>query len=92
MTYKVTYFKTMKCYNVSEAKAHFSSMVEAVQEGASVFICKRNVPVARVTPILKEQSGKQHRTVIGWARGSGIRILDDLTAPIVPQSDWDMLR
>ena len=92
MTYKMTYFKTMKSFNVSEAKAHFSSMVDTVQEGETVYICKRNVPVAQLTPILPEKSGKKHRTTIGWARGSGARIVADLTESVVPQSDWEMLR
>jgi prevent-host-death family protein len=82
----------MKTLNVSEAKTHFSSIVEEVEEGASILICRRNIPVAKIAPYPREVSGKRHRTKIGWAAVSGVAIHGDLTEPAMPAPDWDMLR
>lgn len=78
--------------NLSEAKARLSSVVDAAQKGETLFICKRNVPVAQVTAVPREESGRRHRTKIGWAKGSGVRILGDIIEPAMPESGWDMLR
>ncbi len=48
----------MNRVNVSDAKAHFSSIVESVQHGATVLICKRNLPVAKLEPIPSVVLGK----------------------------------
>lgn len=78
-------------YNVSEAKAHFSKVMETVEAGKTVTLCKRNKPVAQVTPIQDEPEVKKHHTVVGWAKGT-IKINGDLTEPAIPESDWDMLK
>jgi prevent-host-death family protein len=78
--------------NVSEAKAHFSSVVDQVMAGESVFISKRNVPVAQIIPIPLKYPSHRHRTRVGWAKDSGIVLWGDMTEPILPESDWDMLK
>ncbi|MCC5842989.1 MAG: type II toxin-antitoxin system prevent-host-death family antitoxin [Verrucomicrobia bacterium] len=82
----------MKMMNVSEAKAHFSSVVEQVISGENVCISKRNVPVAQIIPLSMESSRKRHHTRVGWAKQSGVAILGDLTEPVLPESEWDMLK
>jgi prevent-host-death family protein len=79
-------------YNLSEAKAKFSAVMEAVEAGESVTLCKRNIPIAVVEPYPKTEGStdKQHHTQIGWAKGT-ITIHDDLTEPGIPETDWDML-
>lgn len=37
--------------NLFEAKAHFSSLIQRVQEGEQITICKHNTPVAVLMPI-----------------------------------------
>lgn len=37
--------------NVSEAKKHFSELIERVARGESVIVCERGKPVARIEPI-----------------------------------------
>ena len=52
--------------NIAEAKAHFSRYIEAVERGETVIVCRRNVPVAEIRPLL--QVSRQRRPV-GIDRG-----------------------
>ncbi len=92
MTNFTTNIPTMKTWNVAEAKTHFSSIVEEVEEGETIVICRRNIPVAKISPHSSKGTGKRHRTKIGWAKGSGVIVHGDLTESAIPQSEWDMLR
>jgi len=79
--------------NVSDAKTHFSSIVDLVEKGEIVVICKRNLPVAKTVSLRgAETPDFKHRTVIGWAEGTGAKILGDLTEPALPTGDWDMMK
>ena len=40
----------MPSYNVAQAKAHFSEILERVAEGEEVLLTRRGRPVARVIP------------------------------------------
>jgi len=93
MTKLLVINKTMKTMNVAEAKTHFSSVIDLVESGETVLICKRNLPVAKITRV--ERPGtldRKHRTQIGWAKGTGVKILGDLTDPALPAADWDMMQ
>jgi prevent-host-death family protein len=92
MTNFTTNFRSMKTWNVAEAKTHFSSLVDEAEEGATIVICRRNIPVAKLTPHSENGPAKHHRTKIGWAKGGGVAIHGDLTEPGLPESAWDMLR
>lgn len=37
--------------NIAEAKAHFSRYIESVEQGETVTVCRRNVPVAEIRPV-----------------------------------------
>ncbi|HJD56441.1 MAG TPA: type II toxin-antitoxin system Phd/YefM family antitoxin [Rickettsia endosymbiont of Pyrocoelia pectoralis] len=37
--------------NLFEAKTHFSSLIQRVQDGEQITICKHNTPVAKIIPI-----------------------------------------
>ena len=41
--------------NVHEAKTHLSRYLERVAGGESVIICKRNIPVAELRPIVQPE-------------------------------------
>lgn len=82
----------MTTLNVSEAKMHFSSVVEQVIAGETVCISKRNVPVVQIVPLPGKHSTKRHRTQVGWAKDAGVKIIGDLTEPALPDSAWDMLK
>ena len=50
----------MKRAKVSELKAHLSSYLADVRGGASVIVCDRNTPIARLVPA-EEHPGLQVR-------------------------------
>jgi len=83
----------MKMLNVSEAKTHFSSVLDQVEQGETVMICRRNLPVAKMMSVASDLvPEKKHHTVIGWAKGTGACIHADLTEPVLAEADWEMMR
>jgi prevent-host-death family protein len=74
--------------NVAEFKAHISEYLEAIEKGREVTLCRRNVPIARIAPI---STHVKNKTRLGWSEGKG-KILGDLTEPLIPLEDWEMLR
>lgn len=78
----------MKMANIAEFKNHFSRFIAAVEQGEEVEIRKRNLPIARVVPV---RTAKPNRTKLGCGRGT-VKVLGDLTEPLIPESDWEMLQ
>ena len=78
---------SMKVANIAEFKNHLSEYLAAVANGEQVEVRKRNMPLARVVPI---QRPARNRTVLGRGKGSVV-VKADLTAPIIPAGDWEML-
>ena len=77
----------MKIANIAEFKNHLSEYLAAVANGEQVEVRKRNTPLARVVPI-RQPTG--NRTVLGCGQGSVV-VKGDLTAPMIPGADWEML-
>jgi prevent-host-death family protein len=77
----------MKIANIAEFKNHLSSYLAAVEAGEEVEVRKRNVPVARVVPVI---NNRKNRTMLGCGRGSA-ETIGDLTEPQIPESDWEIL-
>lgn len=73
--------------NVAEFKSHLSEYLQLVQEGESLEIRKRNVPLAKLSPLAL---AKENKTVLGCGRNSAV-IHSDLTEPALEASDWHML-
>jgi len=48
----MTYNLTMINLNINEIKTHFSSYIAKVSSGETVIVCKRNVPIAEIKPIV----------------------------------------
>ena len=78
----------MKTANVADFKSHFSRFIALVEQGETVQVCKRNVPVARVVPAAVAPVG--NRTVLGCGIDS-VHIKCDLTEPSMAAEDWEML-
>lgn len=74
--------------NIAEFKNNFSRFLAAVEQGEEVEIRKRNLPIARVVPV---KTSRPNRTKLGCGRGTA-KVLGDLTEPLVPESDWEMLQ
>ena len=78
----------MKVANIAEFKNHLSEYLAAVADGEEVEIRKRNAPLARVVPI---RVPGPNRTVLGCGAGTVV-VRADLTEPMIPSEDWEMLR
>lgn len=72
--------------NVADFKNHLSEYLQKVESGETVEICKRNIPIAKVTlcPI-HETNG----TVLGCGKKT-VKVNCDLTEPAL--DGWEMLK
>lgn len=87
LSHRLAYYIAMKIANIADFKNRLSRYLAAVERGEEVEVRKRNVPVARVVPVSRKP---KNRTSLGCGRGSVV-IKGDLTEPLMPESDWDML-
>jgi prevent-host-death family protein len=53
--------------NVHEAKARLSHYLDKVAEGETIIICRRNVPMAELRPVLQPE---RRRRPVGLASGT----------------------
>ena len=60
----------METVNIRDAKARFSEYLARVEEGETVFIARRNKPVAKLVAITPEECQRPPRP-IGLAKGMG---------------------
>ncbi|MFN3920548.1 MAG: type II toxin-antitoxin system Phd/YefM family antitoxin [Methylohalobius sp.] len=66
----MTYSQTMsKLFNLHEAKARLSELLDRVEAGETVVICRRNKPVAELKPV--PPSVVAEPRPIGLAKGDG---------------------
>ena len=78
----------MKDANIADLKNNLSRYLAYVEKGGSVRICKRNVPIARLTPLKREN--QVNRTKLGCGLGT-VTISADITEPLIPEESWEML-
>lgn len=52
--------------NVHEAKTHLSRYLRRLEEGETILLCRRNIPVAEIRP-LRRRAGSERP--VGLARG-----------------------
>ena len=52
--------------NIHEAKTHLSRYLPKLEAGETIILCKRNVPIAEIRPLVKRVPRK-----IGLAKGLG---------------------
>ncbi len=64
--------------NVHEAKTHLSRYLTRLEEGETILLCRRNVPIAEIHPL-----SKGRRTVAPFGRWKGkIRIPQSFFEPL----------
>ena len=63
--------------NIAEAKARLSSVLESVQRGETVVLCRRNVPIAEIRALPGLPAGERP---VGIDRG--IKIPDSFFEPL----------
>ncbi|XVN41317.1 MAG: type II toxin-antitoxin system Phd/YefM family antitoxin [Rickettsia endosymbiont of Argas persicus] len=56
--------------NILEAKNHFSNLIQRVQDGEQITICKHNTPVAKIIPITQKPKIKTEDIVEKFAEFS----------------------
>lgn len=42
--------------NIADAKTHLSRHLERVEQGETIILCRRNVPIAEIRPLPRPQS------------------------------------
>ncbi len=52
--------------NIHEAKTHLSRYLEKVEHGETIVLCRRNIPIAEIRPLVKPLKG---RRPIGLGKG-----------------------
>jgi antitoxin (DNA-binding transcriptional repressor) of toxin-antitoxin stability system len=63
---KLAQYMTMKKVNVHEAKATLSALLDEIEGGEAVVICRRNVPVAELRAL---PSTRRKRRPVGLVKG-----------------------
>lgn len=77
----------MKTTNIGEFKDNLGKFIRFIEQGEVIEIRKGNIPIAKIIPYETSKSG--NRTVLGCGMGS-VKILGDLTEPLIPEDTWDM--
>ncbi|HUK41614.1 MAG TPA: hypothetical protein VLX11_11230 [Candidatus Acidoferrales bacterium] len=52
--------------NVHEAKTHLSRYLDKLARGETIILCRRNIPIAEIRPLLRKRKVKRP---IGLAKG-----------------------
>ena len=52
--------------NISDAKTHFSRYLKRVEQGETILLCRRNIPIAEIRPLARRPSP---RRAAGTVRG-----------------------
>jgi len=47
----MVYYLTMLKINIHEAKTHLSEYMNRLEEGETILLCRRNVPIAEIRPL-----------------------------------------
>lgn len=74
----------MQTIGAFEAKTHFSSLLEKVQNGEHIVITKHGMPVAQLIPISKVNKSDLRRTIAAIKKFNSLHSLGEL--------DWKTLR
>jgi prevent-host-death family protein len=74
---------TMPQFNIAEAKAHFSELIEKAMLGEEVIVAKDNKPVARIVPLRPEEPQP------GTGKGKILYISPDFDAPLEDFAEYE---
>lgn len=70
--------------NVHEAKTHLSRYLDRLEAGETILLCRRNVPIAQISPLPKTEAAAGGERPFGLYRGR-IRIAADFDVPLSPE-------
>jgi antitoxin (DNA-binding transcriptional repressor) of toxin-antitoxin stability system len=74
--------------NIADFKNKLAQYLALIEQGHEVIVCRRNRPIARCEAVRR---GRVNRTKFGSMKGT-VQILGDLTEPLIPEEDWEMLK
>jgi prevent-host-death family protein len=72
----------MLTLNIHEAKTHLSRYLGAVEQGETVVICRRNVPVAEIRPLPQAGSVNKTQRPFGLAKDQGVALPSNFFEPL----------
>ena len=79
----------MEKMEIARCRAKCHSVLKRVQKtGEPILITRLGEPVAQLLP---PPPPKRSKRLLGAMAGTG-RILGDIVSPVVPESDWEVLR
>jgi antitoxin (DNA-binding transcriptional repressor) of toxin-antitoxin stability system len=64
--------------NIHEAKTHLSRYLPLLEQGETIILCKRNVPIAEIRPIEKRRSTPRQ---LGFMQGQ-VKVSDAFFEPL----------
>jgi antitoxin (DNA-binding transcriptional repressor) of toxin-antitoxin stability system len=76
--------------NVADFKNKLAQYLTLVERGHEVIVCRRNKPIARCEAV-ESKPKPVNRSRRGSMKGT-VEILGDLTEPLIPEEDWEMLK
>lgn len=77
--------KTVKHINVHDAKTHLSHYLTEVEAGEELVLCRNNRPVAKITPISRDDHETANRFGLGKGMGKVTKsFFDPLTDDELP--------
>ena len=65
--------------NIHEAKTHLSRYLPALEQGETLILCKRNIPIAEIRPLPKPRTLPHP---IGLAADRGVELPPDFFGPL----------
>ncbi len=77
-----------KHINIADLKNRLSELLNMVEDGDEILVCKRNIAFVKIVHLPIKQKNKSKP---GFDKGK-IRILGKITGPIIPEKDWHCLR
>ncbi|MBL8260143.1 MAG: type II toxin-antitoxin system Phd/YefM family antitoxin [Candidatus Competibacteraceae bacterium] len=65
--------------NIHEAKTHLSRYLPALEQGETILLCKRNIPIAEIRPLPKP---REQPRPIGLAADRGVELPPEFFEPL----------
>lgn len=65
--------------NIHEAKTHLSRYLLALEQGETILLCKRNIPIAEIRPLPKPRTRPRP---LGLAADRGVKLPPEFFDPL----------
>lgn len=90
MVILIRYDGAMRTITVTQFKAQCLSLIESVRTGGeAIMVTKQGQPAVMISPVGDRPTVKRNR--LGGLAGK-VRIVGDITEPVVAPEEWEVLR